>query len=408
LYNASTSKCVTCTSTSFLNVNGLCTTVSTLSTSSNCASFNFVASLTSSAGAVCLQCAQNYYLQNNNLNCCLFGTYWLTNACAAISSISSMIANCGVVSGSPLACTQCMPGYVLVTNSAGTSSCFRVFAGTIAIGSGTDHDAGCSVLSSTSFNNFQLSCSICTTTTTFPLAPASTDPQQWCYSMGITNNPLCQSFYTSQPSTYSALTPTCNTCASVNSNFLSSSNICTARTVTVNNCAYYTPGADTCSYCTSGNSLGSNTCTAIPTPANAALPTAPAMTPQFYLDNTGGYYDTCSTAIANCNTGVFYNGLDAPLSTLYSCHVCTGSAIPFVFINGGNTTYTGIKSLFMYSLNNTANSRPGLYFGDVGVKCLAPTATSFYSSGGAVTFTMNFPSNCALGAIAYQMRLHPI
>ena len=365
LYNFANSKCLTCISTSFLNVGGTCSAITGL-TASNCYTFDFVNSRT----AVTAQC----------LSC----NYGFTLTAGACSTITGTIDNCGVATGTT--CTQCMPGYVLRTSSTSVLSCMLVSA------SGqTAHDSNCLVLSSTSFASYNLVCSVCSATF-FPNA-ISSGITTWCYQYPFTSPATCSSFYVTQPA-FNAISSTCIHCQDETQTYLSLG-VCTTRVVVVPNCFMKVETQDACSYCAAGFTLAANACTAVVVQTNVPLPTVTVQPYKYFLDNTGGYLDTCATAITDCARSTYYNGLDAPLSVFFSCHACeTSPNIPFVFLNAGNGTYSGITTLFSYSLTNSTEATPGWYDGGLALRCLNPVSTSFHS---ALTNKFNFPANCALG-----------
>ena len=209
----------------------------------------------------------------------------------------------------------------------------------------------------------------------------------------------CSSFFATSPALNAAIPTTCLKCVDYGTTYYNSGT-CTTRTQTsVASCSTYSETADACAACNAGNTFSSGTCTAVTVTANPADPTIIANPYKTFLSNVGGYLDTCSTTIPNCDANTFYENLNAPASTLFSCHKCTGGTyrIPFVFLHAGNSTYSGPISLSSYGLNATITSTDfyGFYDGGTSIQCLDVAATSFHAT--FLNGKFNFPTNCALG-----------
>lgn len=319
--------CAIC-QTNFYNANGVCYN----STIANCLVYANNPSSATQTSMLCLQCAVGFSLSSSQLVC----SQGLVSNCAAY------------LPDSTAACTNCVPGYTLISLSSGQFYCypFSTALNATALVSGTVSTAGS--------NNGSIVAASCiqTASNVYGLAAWSS-----LSTAGVAQT-VCMSFvpvvncanYSQNSLVIGENTFQCLVC---NSGFyLTSSGSCLPRAVNPSGCIVFSNTSDVCLACQSGSFVNSN-----------------------------------GTACQSFPAGIF------GCSVYSGPNTCAQCLSPYFLSNGTCALSTVVPNCAVYSANYTCSACNSNYYLSSSTVCTAATATNcltFASATACATCSLGF------------------
>ncbi len=291
--------CVECEST-YSSVSGKCRIFS--NEVANCEVF---ADSSNSEYIICEKCNDGFYIYQSEINA--------NHQCIEYSTMFSKYKNCAVFDATDFFendpdCIKCMDTYALIILEGGVKKCFP------NIGSHCSYDIS-------DQNNGVLRCGECFNTSTdevivdYPIANR-------CLMTEIIDNCSVYNVTPSPGVNYDASLSTleCDECLATH--FLTTTGCELRDPYPIPNCAVHALSSNTCEVCEVNFFLEENTCISL---TDRHVTPAPQQ----------GHILNC-TPYKECNREVYFDGLDAHVKAVTSCHQCRNlDQIPFSFIRGG-------------------------------------------------------------------------
>lgn len=359
--------CVECSAAQYVIVGGVCLDKSAgtlpVGLVADCATYT--AGTKDLAMGVCQLCDATYYLDSN-------------------TCISIPDPNCSSYT-SANGCLACKNNHALFKLD-GRNVCIDLDANDDSI---WDYDTNCDDIivddgdaSTEDIQTKYLNCKKCKSQKVLSAVDADIPMKSKCTNIVLAADAQCISYDVQTLLSNSKLY--CTACSNYTTHYLSPfTKLCTARTA-ITNCNTYSNNSDRCDACSPNYSL------------NFAKTACLSLTAD--IGNRAinkGYIHTCRD-MPTCNTGVFYEGLEADLTSYFSCHACKKTdEIPFVAVRTDDAE-NRIESLNEYGFNSLTTDPLQKGTGGQAVQCLKPANTNFNI---ALSANFVFPSNCGLGLI---------